>query len=192
MERERLGQTTLRYLFCSDAEGSPHPHSPYRGAVVCGCDAARARPDAIREDRPAAARGRALGGPDRGELRGRARRRAPRRRALGDRPPARRDPGARRRRAGRAAGELVLGPQRQLRCNRAAAVDLVDHVDAVVLAVGPGDAEEEGEPAPEPEAPLAGEASLEDELAAFAAEVSAGLLADAVDVDLELLAQPAR
>ena len=56
------------------------------------------------------------------------------------------------------------------------AVALVDDVDAVVLAVGAGDAEEEREPAPEAEPPLAGERPLEDELVALAAEVPPGLL----------------
>ena len=58
--------------------------------------------------------GRALGGPDRGQHRRRARRRAPRRRSLGGRQRARAAAGARRRRAGRAPRPcLVLGNQGQ-------------------------------------------------------------------------------
>src|SRR5438105_15047037 len=73
-----------------------------------------------------------------------------------------------------------------------AAPDLVDHVHAVVLAVGARDAQEEREPAPEAEAPLVGEPAAEDELVALAPEVLAGLLRDAVDEDLELLADSRR
>jgi hypothetical protein len=36
----RLSLLKLRYLFDSDAEGSPHPLSPYRGTYVDRRDAA--------------------------------------------------------------------------------------------------------------------------------------------------------
>ena len=72
------------------------------------------------------------------------------------------------------------------------AVALVDDVDAVVLPVGAGDAEEEREPAPEAEPPFARQPPLEDELVALAPEVPAGLLDDAVDEHLEALADAGR
>ena len=69
---------------------------------------------------------------------------------------------------------------------------LVDDVDAVVLPVRAGDAEEDRQPAPEPEAPLPGERPVEDELVPLPPEVPTGLLADAVHEDLEALAYPRR
>lgn len=69
---------------------------------------------------------------------------------------------------------------------------LVDHVDAVVLAVGACDAEEERQPAPEAEPPLAGELSLEDELVALAPKVTSRLLANAVQIDLVVIAEAGR
>ena len=57
---------------------------------------------------------------------------------------------------------------------------LVDHVDAVVLPVGAGHAEEEREPAPEAELPFTRERPLEDELASLPPEVLPWLLDDAV------------
>ena len=64
----------------------------------------------------------------------------------------------------------------------------MDDVDAVVLPVGAGDAQEEREPAPEAELPLTGQAAVEDELAAYTVVVLPGLLDDAVDEDLDGLA----
>src|SRR6185312_6449470 len=43
---------------------------------------------------------------------------------------------------------------------------LVDHIDAVVFAVGAGDAEEDGEPADRPEPPLLRKRLVEEKLAA--------------------------
>jgi hypothetical protein len=74
----------------------------------------------------------------------------------------------------------------------APALCLIDDVDAVVLAIGPGDAEEEGEPAPEAEPPLAGKRPLEDKLIARAAEVLARLLAHTIQEDLVLVSQTSR
>ena len=56
---------------------------------------------------------------------------------------------------------------------------LVDHVDAVVLPVGAGDAEKEREPAPEAEPSFAGQTPVEDELVPLLSEVTARLLCDA-------------
>lgn len=72
----------------------------------------------------------------------------------------------------------------------APACGLVDDVDAVVLAVGPRDTEEEREPAPEAEPALAGEAPFEDELVALAAKVLSGVLPDTVQEYLEVFAEP--
>jgi hypothetical protein len=69
---------------------------------------------------------------------------------------------------------------------------LVHHVDGVVLAVRAGHTEEEREPAPEAESPLAGQPPLEDELVALPAEVAARLLGDAVHEDLEPVVQTRR
>jgi len=72
------------------------------------------------------------------------------------------------------------------------AAGFVDHVDAVVLAISPRNAEEEREPAPEAEPALVREAPFEDELAPIAAKVLPGLLPDPVHVDLELVTEAGR
>src|SRR5579862_774274 len=71
--------------------------------------------------------------------------------------------------------------------DHASAAARVDDVDGLVLAVRPRDPEPHRGPAPEAELPLFGERAGEDERSALQSEVASGLLADAVDVDLELL-----
>jgi hypothetical protein len=65
---------------------------------------------------------------------------------------------------------------------------LVDDVDAVVLPVRAGDAEEEREPTPEAEPALARERALEDERVPFAPKVLPRLLQNAVEIHLKLVA----
>jgi hypothetical protein len=72
------------------------------------------------------------------------------------------------------------------------AAGLVDDVDAVVLAIGSGDAQEEREPAPKAKAALVGQAPFEHELVALAAKVLSRVLADAVQEDLVVVPQPGR
>src|SRR5204863_2514901 len=97
--------------------------------------------------------------------------------------------GVRARRRGRRVVRAALGSlerlERQAGRDDALAGALVDDVDRVVLPVGAGDAEEEREPAPEAELPLARQLALEDERVPLPPEVLAGLLEHAVDVDLE-------
>jgi hypothetical protein len=66
------------------------------------------------------------------------------------------------------------------------AADLVDDIDAVVLPIRPGDAEEEREPPPEAEPPLLGKPRLEDELVPQAPKITTLLLRDAVEKDLKV------
>ena len=84
------------------------------------------------------------------------------------RSPAADEPERRRRELLRRAEHRHLhsaGSGHQPRRDDAASVRLVDDVDGVVLAVRPGDASEEGEPAPEAEPPLARERAGEHERA---------------------------
>src|SRR4029453_19195991 len=69
--------------------------------------------------------------------------------------------------------------------HQASPVHLVEDVDGVVLAVGPGEAEEDREPAEESQPALLGERAAEDQLAAAQLEVPPSLLANALHVDLE-------
>ena len=81
----------------------------------------------------------------------------------------------------------LVGTQRQAGRDYPAAADgLVDDVDAVVLAIRPGHAQEQGQPAPEPEPPLFGEAPLEDEAVSFAPKIPALLLRNAVQKHLKV------
>src|SRR5215210_8420270 len=75
--------------------------------------------------------------------------------------------------------------RRQAARHQASSAHLVDDVDGVVLAVGPREADEDGEPADEPEAALLRERAVEDELAPAHVEVSPPFLLHAVDVDLQ-------
>src|SRR5438132_4486850 len=70
-------------------------------------------------------------------------------------------------------GYRLRPKDRQPRFNCPPSAHLVHHVDTVVLLVRAGDTEEERRPAPEPETPLPGEASVEDELAVATDEVDA-------------------
>ena len=83
-------------------------------------------------------------------------------------------------------GQSLLEDQRQPGGDNPAAPRVVDHVDAVVLAIGPGDAEEEGQPPPEPQAPLLGELGSEDELVSLAPKITTLLLRHAVQEDLKV------
>jgi hypothetical protein len=64
------------------------------------------------------------------------------------------------------------------------AVRAVDNIDAVVLPVRPGHAEEEREPTPETERALLRQPPLEDELVPLAPKITTLLLGDAVEEDL--------
>src|SRR5947209_8775394 len=79
----------------------------------------------------------------------------------------------------------LVWSDRQGRGHDPPAVHVVDDIDTIVLPVRPCDTEKEGCPAPEAELPFLGQRAPEDELVALTDEVGAGLLADAVDVDLE-------
>jgi hypothetical protein len=68
----------------------------------------------------------------------------------------------------------------------------VDDVDRVVLPVGPGDAEEEREPAPEAQAALLREPTVEEELVPDHVVIAARLLRHAVHEHLELAAHARR
>jgi len=83
-------------------------------------------------------------------------------------------------------GQSLLEDQRQPGGDNPSPARFVDDVDAVVLPVRPCDAEEEREPAPEPEPPLLGEPRLEDELVAQAPKITTFLLRDAVNEDLKV------
>src|SRR5262249_20479376 len=82
------------------------------------------------------------------------------------------------------SADALLGPEREVRGDAAAAVRLVDDVDGVVLPVRAGGAEEQRGPAPpaepSPRALRAGDA----ELVPVAHEVRPLLLRHTVDVDL--------
>ena len=83
-------------------------------------------------------------------------------------------------------GRLV-GDERQPRGDDAAAAGgLEEDVDAVVLAVRAGDAEEQRQPAPEAEPALLREPCLEDELVSLAAKIAPLLLRDAVQENLKV------
>jgi len=66
------------------------------------------------------------------------------------------------------------------------AVGPVDHVDAVVLPIRPGNAEEEREPTPETEPALSGQPPLEDKLVALAPKITTLLLGDSVEENLKV------
>ena len=72
------------------------------------------------------------------------------------------------------------------------ALRAVDHVDAVVLPVRPGHAEEEREPTPETEPALLGQPTPEDQLVALAPKITTLLLGDAVEEDLKVRPDPSR
>jgi hypothetical protein len=66
------------------------------------------------------------------------------------------------------------------------AIRAVHHVDAVVLPIRAGNAEEEGEPTPETEPALPGQPPLEDKLVALAPKITTLLLGDSVEEDLKV------
>ena len=80
----------------------------------------------------------------------------------------------------------LIRNQRQPRRDNPPTAGLVDDINAVVLPIRPGDAEEEREPAPEAEPPLLGQPRLEDELVPQAPKITTLLLGDAVEEDLKV------
>jgi len=70
--------------------------------------------------------------------------------------------------------------------DHSAAVRPVDHVDAVVLPIRSGDAEEEREPTPETEPALSGQPPLEDKLVPLAPKITTLLLGDSVEENLKV------
>ena len=76
--------------------------------------------------------------------------------------------------------------QRQSRRDNPPTAGVVDDIDAVVLSIRSGDAEEEREPAPEAEPPLLGQPHLEDEFVPQAPKITTFLLRNAVEEDLKV------
>jgi len=86
----------------------------------------------------------------------------------------------------------LLPADREPARHEPATTPLVDDVDGVVLAVGACDAQEEAEPAPRTELPLARQRPCEDKRSGLDAVVLSGLLRHSVEEDLEGRREPAR
>src|SRR5947209_11926555 len=85
---------------------------------------------------------------------------------------------------GRVSGRGANVSERTNAGHRAAAAELVDDVDALVLPVRAGDPEQHRQPSERAEAPFLSELAAKDELVAEPVEVPPGLLKDPVHVHL--------